>query len=144
MSRYLPGDVLKRRKGLVWHHGLALGDGRVLHNTPERGEHITTEAGFAAGQRVRVLPQNYPRRRRALRETAGFAHPYAPGSNRHYHLLDNNCEHTVSRYSGESPSSPQLRGWLAGIGCAAVALAVTRHPGAAAAGFALGKKLLGR
>ena len=36
MSRYLPGDVVARRKGLVMHHGVVLADGRILHNTRAR------------------------------------------------------------------------------------------------------------
>ena len=30
-SRVRPGDVVSRRKGLVMHRGISLGDGRVLH-----------------------------------------------------------------------------------------------------------------
>lgn len=141
MAGFLPGDVLARRKGMVMHHGIALGGGRVLHNTPDRGEHISSLADFAQGQKIRVQKRNLHERNRALVSASSLS---AGGSARHYHLLDNNCEHTVHRYSGERPQSPQLRGWLAGVGCAAVALALTRHPGAAVAGFALGKKLLGR
>ena len=140
MSRYLAGDILSRRKGLVMHHGIALGDGRVLHNTPGRGEHISTEAEFANGQRVRVQRSDYAARTRAL----AHARELERSSGRSYHLLGNNCEHTVHRASSGEAKSPQLRGWLAGVGLAAITLAVTRHPGWAAAGFALGQKALRR
>ncbi|MEM7216760.1 MAG: hypothetical protein AAF515_00245 [Pseudomonadota bacterium] len=140
MSRYLPGDVLSRRKGVVMHRGIALGDGRVLHNTPRRGEHISSEAEFAAGHRVRVQPQAYGARRRAIAHATALEY----GAGRRYNLLGNNCEHTVHRASDGESRSPQLRGWLAGAGCAAVAFALTRHAGVAAAGFALGQKLLRR
>ncbi len=141
MSRYLAGDILSRRKGLVMHRGVALGDGRVLHNTPGRGEHISSEAEFANGQRVKVARASYTERQRSL------SHAYRverSGSRRSYHLLGNNCEHTVHRARSGAARSPQLRGWVAGLGLAAVALAVTRHPGIAAAGFALGQKALRR
>ncbi len=142
MSRYLPGDVLSRRKGLVMHRGIALGDGRVLHNTPGRGEHISSEAEFVSGQSVRVERQPYYRRQRALRSAALFE--AQDRTSRRYHLLDNNCEHTVHRHTSGEARSPQLRGWIMGVGCAAVVLAVTRHPGLAAASFALGQKFLRR
>ena len=140
MTRYLAGDILSRRKGLVVHRGVALGDGRVLHNTPGRGEHISSEAEFANGHRVSVTRSSLDDRRRALHHAA---HLGVRGG-RAYDLLGNNCEHTVSRASSGDARSPQLRGWIAGVGLAAVTLAVTRHPGLAAAGFALGQKALGR
>ncbi len=43
MAQARPGDIVSRRKGLVMHRGVALGGGRVLHNTPFRGEHICSE-----------------------------------------------------------------------------------------------------
>jgi len=137
MSRYLPGDTLTRRKGLVSHHGVALGDGRVLHNMPGLGEHISSEAEFGAGRKVKVRRRSLAERERALaaaeRQTAG----------RGYHLFTNNCEHTVNRASTGQAHSPQLRGWVAGVTLAAAALVITRHPGLTAAGFALGKRWAG-
>jgi len=141
MSRYLAGDVLSRRKGLVMHRGIALGDGRVLHNTPGRGEHISSEREFANGQRVRVESASYAERQRALAHAAYVEQRHSP---RAYNLFGNNCEHTVHRANSGDARSPQLRGWVAGVGLAAVALVVTRHPGIAAAGFALGQKALRR
>ena len=141
MTRYLAGDVVSRRKGLVMHRGIALGDGRVLHNTPGRGEHISSEHEFAAGHRVHVRSGSLEDRRRALAHAEHFER--SP-SGRRYHLFGNNCEHTVHRATSGEPRSPQLQGWLAGVGLAAVALVVTRHPGVAAAGFALGQKALRR
>ncbi len=129
MTRYLPGDVLSRRKGLVMHRGIALGDGRVLHNTPFRGEHIATVAEFAAGRRVYVERAARDRRARAL------AHAEY-GTRAGYNLLTNNCEHTVSRASTGAATSPQLRGLLAGAVAGAVVFGVTRHPAATAVAFA--------
>lgn len=130
MSSYLPGDIVSRRKGFVMHKGIALGDGRVLHNTPFQGEHISTEHEFCNGQSLHVTSQDRARRERALRHAE-----YMP-EGRGYSLLTNNCEHTVSRASTGHAESPQLLGWAAGLAAGAVAFAVTRHPAAAAAGFA--------
>lgn len=133
MSRYLPGDVISRRKGPVMHRGVVLGNGRVLHNTPGRGEHVTSVEAFAAGRKVHVQRRSLAERERALARAERWrARPY--------HLLRNNCEHTVSRAGTGRSSSPQLSGWLLGLGLAGTALIATRHPGAAAAGFALGQR----
>lgn len=134
MSSYLPGDTVSRRKGLVKHHGVALGDGRVLHNIPGRGEHISSEAEFSLGRKVSVVKRSRSERERAMSSAANW---HAPRS---YSLFTNNCEHTVNRASTGQAKSPQLRGWVAGVGLAGAALVLTRHPGLAAAGFALGKR----
>ena len=134
MAGYVrPGDVVSRRKGFVMHKGIALGDGRVLHNTPFRGEHICTESEFRAGKRMYVDNLEHGDRRRALQAVHGE-------DRRTYHLLKNNCEHTVTRATTGQAQSPQLRSWLVGAGCAAAAFALTRHPAVAAAAYAIGRK----
>jgi hypothetical protein len=130
MSRFYAGDVVARRKGLVMHHGVVLPGGRVLHNTPLRGEHIGTLAEFARGKRVYRV--------------GGDGRKGALGPMRPYNLFTNNCEHTVSRYTQGRASSRQLRGWVAGMSLGAVALALTRHPALGAAGYALGRRWAGR
>lgn len=137
MARYSPGDVVSRRKGLVMHRGLVLSDGSILHNSPFRGEHAVSEAEFRAGQKLYVARTECPRQRR-------FAAAARPDDSRGYNLLTNNCEHTVNRALHGSPHSPQLKSWVAGIGVATVTFALTRHPGLAAAGYALGRKLASR
>ena len=134
MARYLPGDIVSRRKGIVMHKGVVLGDGRVLHNTPLRGEHITTEEEFRAGKRVYVTRQERTARERAL------AHADRD-PNASYNLLTNNCEHTVHRATRGQAHSPQLKSWALGLAIGGAALALTRHPAVAAAGFALGRRL---
>jgi hypothetical protein len=132
-----PGDVVSRRKWFVMHKGIALGDGRVLHNTPFRGEHVTTEREFRAGRRLYVANLEREERLRALRD----AHN---SDRRSYHLLKNNCEHTVSRATTGRAESPQLHSWVLGAGFAAAAFAVTRHPAVAAAAYAAGRTLSSR
>ena len=136
MSRYMPGDVLSRRKGLVMHRGIALGDGRVLHNTPFRGEHISSEAEFRAGQRMYVTRLDRAQRQRALR------HAEMEAGLRPYSLVSNNCEHTVSRAIHGEAESPQLRAWVGGLAAGITLFALTRHAGVAAAGFAAARTWL--
>jgi hypothetical protein len=129
-----PGDIVARRKGLVLHKGVVLHDGRVLHNTPERGEHVSSLADFAAGERVQVERQPFDARRAALRRAERLSF------RRGYDLLGNNCEHTVTRVAHGRPHSPQLGNWLLGAGVALAVFAVSRHPGwAVAAGAAVAK-----
>ena len=134
MSRYLPGDVVSRRKGVVMHKGVVLRDGRILHNTPFRGEHVCSQEEFRAGKRLHATRLDGVERRNAL-------HHAENGQRRRYNLLTNNCEHTVTRATTGSASSPQLTSWVAGVGVGAVAFALTRHPGITAAGYALGYRL---
>jgi len=130
MSRYLPGDVVARRKGLVMHHGVVLADGRILHNTPRRGEHVSSLAEFRSGRRIHRVG------------STGARGTYSEG--RRYNLFTNNCEHTVSRYTRGRPGSDQLRNWVVGVSLAAVSLALTRHPTVGAAAYALGRGLASR
>jgi hypothetical protein len=82
--------------------------------------------------------------RRACDRSRARAYGARPRADRRYNLFTNNCEHTTSRVVHGREESPQLRGWLAGVGVAALTFALTRHPGATAAGFALGQRLVGR
>lgn len=131
-TRYLPGDVVMRRKGLVMHKGIALGNGQVFHNTPFGGEHVATEGEFLRGRRLHVQRLEPAARHRALQA----ARTNTP---RDYDLFVNNCEHTISRALTGEAESPQLRSWALGLAVGAVAFAATRHPVAAAAGYALGR-----
>ncbi len=135
MARYQPGDVVSRRKGFLMHKGIALRDGRILHNTPFLGEHICSVDEFRAGQRLHATRLERDQRHRALREADRDA-------SRPYNLLTNNCEHTVNRATTGEATSPQLQSWIVGVGLGAVAFALTRHPAAAVAGYALGRSVL--
>ena len=120
---YLPGDVIARRKGLVLHKGVVLQDGRVLHNMPERGEHVSTLSEFADGQRLEVLAQPLDARRAAVRRAQAVAR--AP---RHYDLISHNCDHTVTRLTEGRPRSPQVVNWLLGAGTALAVFAIAKNP----------------
>ncbi len=131
VTRYLPGDILLRRKGLVLHKGIALKNGEVFHNTPFSGEQVATEQQFGAGHRLYVQRLSREERQRTVRAARS-------DTRRRYNLLTNNCEHTVSRARTGEASSRQLEAWVAGIGLGALAFALTRRPSLAAAGFAFG------
>ena len=138
MTAYLPGDIVLRRKGLVMHKGIALDDGRVLHNTPRRGEHVSSMEDFRRGKPLRSRRLDETQRARALRH----AHGATEGNAERYHLFRNNCEHTVTRAATGNAKSPQLMAAAAGLVACAVALVAIRHPLAAiAVGYAVCRKL---
>lgn len=137
MTVPMPGDVVARRKGPVMHKGVVLPDGRVLHNTPGRGEHVSTLEEFGAGRTVHVV-------RRACARSRARAYQARPRADQRYNIFTNNCEHTTSRVVHGREESPQLRGWIAGVGVAALAFALTRHPGATLASFAAGRRFAER
>ena len=120
-GRYQPGEFLRRRKGPVMHTGVSLGDGRVLHNTPGRGEHVSTLEEFAKGKTLRVSPGSADARMRiqALDEDE---------LQRPYNLFLNNCEHTASRVTAGQPSSPQLKKVAVEALIGAALLLVLRRP----------------
>lgn len=114
-----PGDILMREKGLHDHVGVAWFDGQVLHNSPARGEHLSSLQEFAAGHEIRVQPTSVYDRARALAN--GVAVLRAP---RRYHVLRNNCEHTAHYIVQGRARSPQLMRWtLVGLLGAWVVLA---------------------
>ena len=120
------------------HQGIALGDGRVLHNTPRRGEHVSSVEDFRRGKALRARRLDERQRARALHH----AHEAADGKTQRYHLFRNNCEHTVTRATTGKAKSPQLMAVAAGLVVGAVTLAAIRHPLAAVAvGYAVCRKL---
>lgn len=138
VTEVLPGDIVLRRKGPVMHQGISLGDDRVLHNTPLRGEHVSSMEEFGRGRRVRPRRLGETERARALRH----AKRATAGDSRRYNLFRNNCEHTVTRATTGRPRSRQLVAVAAGLLVGAAALVAIRHPVVAVGiGYALCRKL---
>ena len=131
---YQPGDILSRRKGIVMHRGLVLDDDRVLHNTPFKGEHVSTVREFQKNRRLYVHAMGES-------ECGDAFDEFGQDSPRRYNLFTNNCEHTISRTTTGRGRSPQLASFLISGGVAAATLVLTRSWGLAAAGFALTRKL---
>ena len=120
------------------HQGIALGEGRVLHNTPRRGEHVSSMEDFRRGKALRARRLDDTQRARALHH----AHEAAGRRVQRYHLFRNNCEHTVTRATTGQARSPQLMAIAAGLVVGAVTLVAIRHPLAAVAvGYAVCRKL---
>ncbi len=111
------GALVYRRKGPVMHVGISLGDGRVLHNTPRRGEHISTLEEFACGKPIRISPVS-------TEAEARLEHLDMEAFERSYNLITNNCEHTASRAARGQASSPQLEKVAVGASLAVAAMSL--------------------
>jgi len=101
MDMYI-GDTLSRSRGAFTNHvGVYLGNGRVLHNTPENNPHISDFASFTNNQPVTI--KNNGLNPRLVFERV----KQVLSSNLKYDLLTNNCDHTTSfvtkgyKYSGQ-------------------------------------------
>jgi hypothetical protein len=117
MNAYAPllniGDVLTRPKlqGLIEHCGVVVGRDTVLHNTPERGEHLTSVREFSANQPVQVKRTN------ADPITIQSRSHKILGNPKHYDAVNRNCQHTVSEVLYGIAKSPlAIIGVLIAIG----------------------------
>jgi|ERR1700690_1227003 hypothetical protein len=103
------------------HWGVLFQGNLVAHNTPERGEHVSTLQEFAPAGKFRVVrhvpPEHFQASMRRIQETV-----QSPQS---YHATNNNCQTFANRVTGEAPRSPAVEGvgWLALAGILVYALA---------------------
>jgi hypothetical protein len=105
---------------LIRHHGIRLPSGMVAHCSPIRGEHISTEREFSAGQVVSSMEIPQPLHSSVIRNIN-----VAMLSPRPYHLTQNNCETFVNRMTSHSVGSPTVAGLVAlGLVALIVRLAV--------------------
>ncbi len=98
-----PGDVLRRKKGPVWHWGVCLAEG-ILHNTPDSGEHLSSLSEFANGQNIEVFHSDNIYREEII--ARAYRIIYNPSS---YQYLWRNCEHTLTEITKGQPSSHTVR-----------------------------------
>jgi hypothetical protein len=105
---YIPaigiGDLLSRPKFLgvvaVEHFGVAVAPNTVLHNTPEKGEHLSTVEEFSAGQPITVRHTGVDPSTVMARSRQILANP------KKYHAVARNCQHTVSEILKGIATSP--------------------------------------
>jgi len=116
------GDHIRAGRGVYSHHGVDLGDGRVIHYS---GLADSLRAGpvqigsierFAAGRPVRIVEhrQRFGRKEAVERALSRL------GEER-YHLLWRNCEHFATWATTGRSRSRQVRRAVVGVGTAAIA-----------------------
>lgn len=111
------GDVLIRPKaaGFLTHAAVAIWNGLVLHNTPEKGEHAVTVQEFAAGGPITVHHTGMDPAVATARAQSVLTDPQG------YDPIKNNCEHTVTKVIHGIAKSPQAKAILAVVLFALVA-----------------------
>ena len=106
------------------HWGVLFPGNLVAHNTPERGEHISTLSEFAPNGIFRIVREvPHERFHASLRRIqAAVQSPTAPTA---YHPTKNNCQSFANRVTGAAPRSPAVEsvGLLALAGLFVYALA---------------------
>lgn len=111
MSTWIePGDLVSSQKGPFRHRGIALPGCMVLHNTPTRGEHVSTLQEFG-GSTIRIEKPGVADRERILANASAIVR-----NPKRFDVFLNNCEHTVTKAIDGTPKSQQLQSWLLGIG----------------------------
>ncbi len=112
-----PGDLLLCDKGLFKHVGVVVING-ILHNTPEKGEHISTLFDFCRGRPYRLIEVPIGLRQLIVANASWIAaYP------RRFDAISNNCEHTATRALGRKPHSPTVAAlFTVAIGAALVYL----------------------
>jgi hypothetical protein len=109
------GTLLLRPKffGIVQHEGVVVGYNAVLHNTPDKGEHVSTLNEFAAGAPVEAQITEADPVQLVTRVQQLLSKP------QDYDLLRRNCQHTASQLIRGAAKSP----WVIGVAVVLVVIA---------------------
>ena len=129
----LKGDHIYVRRGLHSHHGIYIGEGRVIHfkgAIKEKSRPAVTETGLEEFLRGRRLRRRDHEPRLPREETVRRARGLLEG--RDYSLVRNNCEHLATFCAAGKAKSRQVRRAAAGFGAfvtGAITLAWIRRKG---------------
>jgi hypothetical protein len=96
-----PGTVIGRKKDSFIHVGLIISYGKVLHNNPEKGEHLSSISDFSNNQEIMIISRSVLTEEIEKRIQSIINKPLA------YSAAFNNCEDTVSRALTGKNRSPQ-------------------------------------
>lgn len=96
------GDQLFRRKGIVMHVGIYIGNQLILHNTPIKGEHAVDFNSFANGKTVYARSTPIASTQVITSAQKILEKPES------YQLFKRNCEHTANQVINHLPYSAQL------------------------------------
>lgn len=118
----ITGRIYKvtRNKGIAEHVGLLVEGWGVFHNSPGKGEHVSSLQEFADGKEVRFFevqgmePFTVIARINKMLEAP---QPYSPFYN---------CEHTISKVLTGDAESPQLQNALAGLCLLMLVIGISR------------------
>ena len=121
IHQLVAGDLLHRKKGEVWHLGIYMGNGAVLHNSPGVGERVTSYEEYANGQQVKAHQPDSSKRHEIMeRAWQVVSNPKA------YDHLFRNCEHTAFEAVEGIAKSPTAQLLLVTLALLALAALVVR------------------
>ncbi len=100
---YAIGTKLGVSEFFYTHVGRYIGNDQVIHNHWRNGVEIISLQDFSIGKTVKVMDQGVQSRHEFMERVHNVLR-----SQKSYHLLNNNCEHTASYVSTGTASSPQL------------------------------------
>ncbi|MDO6542798.1 hypothetical protein [Photobacterium sanguinicancri] len=102
----------KKASGMVAHAGLLLeftcGRQAVLHNTPERGAHLSSFVQFSENQNVNITKQYFSELDIMKQRIVSIL------SKKNKYSVFDNCEHLASEVITGIAKSPQLQATIAG------------------------------
>lgn len=114
MKNITKGDILTRRKGLVTHYGVYIGNDLVLDilpNQSKRGCRLVTFEEFSNGKAVSVVK---------CEPVDGFEDRINEVLTLGYQLLSNNCEHIANYVARNQRISKQVQAAVAGAAIGAL------------------------
>jgi hypothetical protein len=122
----IPGQWIRCRSGLVWHHGIVIGIERdyrtnicllmVAHAIPLAGVVVTTFQEFSHGQAIEIVAEPWSiEHQQIILSTALSLRDLA------YALFNQNCEHFASYCFNRKAESRQVQSTVLVAGLAAVA-----------------------
>lgn len=113
------GDILYRSKSIVEHAGAYLGNGTVIHNSPDGDVQICSVEEYSEGKAIKVVSSRLSiEQAQQFQQKAKEKMIQAKG----YNLVNFNCEQFVSEILKGTSSSPQIKGAAVG-GIAGVIMA---------------------
>ncbi len=116
------GDRIYCWSGIVKHYGVYTGDGWVLHNLPEKDEHIVPFENFREARQVflekRCDIQDMSKVWIALRTKTR--------NPQKYDLINHNCEHTAMEVTEQRSTSTQVNDVLVVLGISALVFLIVQ------------------
>ena len=119
----LPGDhICVKRKGRFYtHHGIYMGDGKVIHfagSIREKIDPVVHETDLSRFLKDGILRRRDYKQRLPASETIRIAREQL--SDRSYSMVWNNCEHFATYCATGKKKSQQVKRVLSGLGTVAV------------------------
>ncbi|MFC3679099.1 lecithin retinol acyltransferase family protein [Bacterioplanoides pacificum] len=115
------GDLLYRSKGIIQHAGVYLGNGQVLHNSPQNNVELISVDQYSEGKPVKVIRSHVDDHSLLTKRLERILN-----NDHRYEVVGNNCEHIAYMLIQGRKYSPQLQATLIGAILGGVAGSYTK------------------